>query len=144
MLFGFPLDVRRLLSLSAAFYCSRAVPSNDPMLQLQLRSAGSLHVAFRNLHESQSWGRAVIGHHLHKIWPSFTQTAVLWDIWMCIVRFRFLKQWVWVKVTKYCFKYHSFFWENYIRKLNVPCLSYLHRWIHVKNKHKNTIYANMI
>ncbi len=29
-------------------------PGNDPLLQLQLQSAGSLHVAFRNLCESQS------------------------------------------------------------------------------------------
>ncbi len=33
---------------------SGAVPNNDPLLQLQLQSAGSLHVAFRNLRESQS------------------------------------------------------------------------------------------
>ncbi len=32
------------------------------MLQLQLWSADSLHVAFRNLGESQSWGRAVAEH----------------------------------------------------------------------------------
>ncbi len=30
---GFPSDVRRLLCLSAAFYFSGAVPSNDPVLQ---------------------------------------------------------------------------------------------------------------
>ncbi len=32
---------------------SRAVPNNDPLLQLQLQSAGSLHVAFRNLRKSE-------------------------------------------------------------------------------------------
>ncbi len=42
---GFPSDVLWLL-----------VPSNYPVL----RSAGSLHVAFRNLRESQDWVRAVI------------------------------------------------------------------------------------
>ncbi len=41
---------------------SEAVPNNNLLLQLQLRSAGSLHVAFRNLRDSQSWGRAVVGH----------------------------------------------------------------------------------
>ncbi len=41
---------------------TEAVPSNDPLLQLLLQSAGSLHASFRNLHELQSWGRAVIGH----------------------------------------------------------------------------------
>ncbi len=41
---------------------SRAVPNNYPLLQLHLRSAGCLHVAFRNFRESHSWGRAVIGH----------------------------------------------------------------------------------
>ncbi len=33
---------------------SAVVISNDQVLQLQLWSAGSLHVAFRNLRESQS------------------------------------------------------------------------------------------
>ncbi len=42
---------------------SRAVPNNDPLLQLQFQSSDSLHVAFRNLCESQSWGRAVAGHY---------------------------------------------------------------------------------
>ncbi len=41
---------------------SEAVPNNYLLLQLQLRSAGSLHVAFRNLRESQIWGRVVVGH----------------------------------------------------------------------------------
>ncbi len=50
----FPSDVLLLLCLSAVCYFSRAVPKSDPLLQLQLRSAGSLHVAFKNLHESQS------------------------------------------------------------------------------------------
>ncbi len=43
---------------------SWAVTNNDPPLQLQ--SAGSLCVAFRNLRESQSWGRAVVGHQREK------------------------------------------------------------------------------
>ncbi len=51
---GFPSDVLQLLCLSAAFYVSGAVTSNDPVLQLQLQSAGSLHAAFRNFRESQS------------------------------------------------------------------------------------------
>ncbi len=51
---GFLSDVLQLLCLSAAFYFSRAVASNNPLLQLQLQSAGSQHVAFRNLRESQS------------------------------------------------------------------------------------------
>ncbi len=46
--------VLRLLFLSAAFYFSGAVTNNDPLLQLQHRSAGSLHVAFGNLCDSQS------------------------------------------------------------------------------------------
>ncbi len=50
----FPSDVLQLLCLSAAFYFSGAVTNNDPLLQLQLQPAGSLHVAFRNLRESQS------------------------------------------------------------------------------------------
>ncbi len=50
---GFP-DVRQLLCLSAAFYFSGAVTSNNLVLQLQLWSAGSLRIAFRNLPESQS------------------------------------------------------------------------------------------
>ncbi len=33
---------------------NRAVPNNNLLLQLQLPFASSLHVAFRNLHESQS------------------------------------------------------------------------------------------
>ncbi len=68
---GFPLDVWRPLCLTAAFYFSETVTSNDPVLQLQLRSAGSLHVAFKNLRESQIWGSVVLGHHLRKIWPGF-------------------------------------------------------------------------
>ncbi len=86
---GFPSDVWRLLCPSASFYFSGAVTSNNPVLQLQLRPAGRLHVAFRNLRESQSWGRAVVGHHLHKIWPGFTQIVVLCDVWTCIVTFCF-------------------------------------------------------
>ncbi len=50
------------------------------LLQLQLQSAGSLHVAFRNLRESRSRGWAVVGHQgktrghfLCKIWPGFTK-----------------------------------------------------------------------
>ncbi len=52
---GFPSYVLRLLCLSAVLF-SEAVTNNNPLLQLQLRSAGSLHVAFRNLRESQSPG----------------------------------------------------------------------------------------
>ncbi len=95
---GFPSDVRWLLCLSAAFYFSNTVTSSSPVLQLQLWSAGSLHVAFWNLRESQSWGRAVVGHHLHKIRHSLTH-IVLCHIWICIVKFRFSKPWVSVKVT---------------------------------------------
>ncbi len=48
---GFLSDVLLLLFLSSAFYFSRAV-----------WSVCSLHVAFRDLRESQSRGRAVVGH----------------------------------------------------------------------------------
>ncbi len=65
----FPSDVLRRLCLSAAFYFSGAVTSSDLVWHPQLRSAGNLRAAFRNLRESQSWGREVVGHHLHKIWP---------------------------------------------------------------------------
>ncbi len=94
----FSSDVLQLHCLSAAFYLAELSPTTYPLLQLQLRSAGSLHAAFRNLHESQSWGRAVVGHQRetrghfpHKIWPNFTKIAVLCDVLMCIVRFSFLK-----------------------------------------------------
>ncbi len=96
---GFSSDVQWLLCLSAAFYFSGSVTSNDLVRHLQLWSANSQHVAFRILRESQSWGRAVTGHHLNKIWPVFTQIVVLCDIWTCIVKFCFSKQWVLVKVT---------------------------------------------
>ncbi len=59
---GFPSDVLQLLCLPADFSFTEAVPNNNPLLLLQLQSAGSLHAAFRNLWESQSWGRAVEGH----------------------------------------------------------------------------------
>ncbi len=57
---GFPSDVLRLLCLTAAFYFSGALTSNNPLLQLQ--SAGSLHAVFRNLRVSQIWGGEVVGH----------------------------------------------------------------------------------
>ncbi len=50
----FPSDVLRLLCLSAAYFSGAVTTTNDLVLQLQLWSAGSLHVAFRNLRESQS------------------------------------------------------------------------------------------
>ncbi len=56
----FPLMSYNSVGLLPVF--SEAVPNNDPLLQLQLQSAGSLHVAFRNLRESQSRGRAVEEH----------------------------------------------------------------------------------
>ncbi len=59
MLSGFPSDVLRLLGLSAAFYFSEDVTSNNSQ---SVQSAGGLHAVFRNLRESQMWGRAVVGH----------------------------------------------------------------------------------
>ncbi len=48
---GFPSDAA--LSVCSLLF-SEFVPNNDPLLQLQLRSAGSIHVAFRDLRELQS------------------------------------------------------------------------------------------
>ncbi len=55
-------DHPRSVSVHLTLLFSGAVSNNYSLLQLQLQSAGSLHVAFRNLRESQSWGRAATGH----------------------------------------------------------------------------------
>ncbi len=46
-----------LLSFIRVSVFSEAVPNNDPLLQLQLQSAGSLRAAFRNLTESRQSSR---------------------------------------------------------------------------------------
>ncbi len=69
---------------------SRAVPKNDPLLQLQLQlqSAGGPHVAFRNICESQiSEGKPKDIFSIK--WPDFTKIADLCDVLMCIVIFVF-------------------------------------------------------
>ncbi len=92
---GFPSGVLRLLCLSVAFYLAELPPTTTCCCSC------SLCVAFRNLRESQSWGRAVAEHFLHKIWPSFTKIAVLDDVLACIVKFGFSSLVV-VKVTFCC------------------------------------------
>ncbi len=56
---GFPSDVLRLLCLPEVFYLVKLSPNNYPLLQLQLQlqSAGSLHVAFRNITELRQSSR---------------------------------------------------------------------------------------
>ncbi len=111
---------------------SGAVTNNDPLLQLQLQSAGSLHVAFRNLRELQRWGRAVGGHFLQKIWCGFAIFAVLCDVWTCIVKFRFSKPRVAVKVTQRCSRgewdlgLKLWMWRSCGSAF--PCLASLQEW----------------
>ncbi len=68
-----------------SFLFSEAVPNNYLLLQLQLQSAGSLHVAFRNLRKSQSWGQRTLDGKPEnmssvKYDPHFIKTAILWNI----------------------------------------------------------------
>ncbi len=67
---GFPTDFLRLSLSVCSILFSEPVPTNDLLLQLQLQSAGSLHVAFRNLHyhkieaeQSEDIRGKTRGHH---------------------------------------------------------------------------------
>ncbi len=90
---GFPSDVLRLLCLSAAFYFSGAVTSNNPLLPMQLRSA-----------RKRKSSRRTSERKLVKYDPILLKLLFCATYWTCIINFHFLKLQVAVKDTYCCFK----------------------------------------
>ncbi len=61
MSFSFPSDIPRLLCLTAAFYLAELSPTTTCCCSCSFRLQAA-SILLRNLRESQSWGRAVVGH----------------------------------------------------------------------------------
>ncbi len=103
---------------------SRPVPSN--YLLLQLWSAGILHVAFRNLCKSQSWGRVIVGHQREDQRTFFSQNMIiLVKLLFCvnvvtwIVKFSF-----WACRSRS--SYMLLFWQNHcLMNLTTFSLTYM-------------------
>ncbi len=94
---------------------TQKVVGHPPFIQ----SAGSLHVAFRDLCELELRQSCRRTSERKPVWPDLTKIAVSCSVLTCIVRIHFPKQQVMVRVTWCCFNV-AFCFQTKVS--SVPCV----------------------